>query len=128
MKSIVGLVWVICVLFSCTGTKTDDTPGPDLGTTVEGVYKINNISGGAISNPSYNVLVNNRSKTSVNISEVINNTATDFSEVTLKDVGNSKIEFSQTNGGNSIAGFFLNGAMEYTLVTGNTSKVVKARR
>lgn len=117
------------VLMACSASsKNDDDQSPNLAAQVEGVYKINNISGTAISNPSYNVLVNIQSKTSITMREVINNATNNFQDVPLTDAGANRIEFAQMNGTGSIQGFFLNGVLEYTLVSGNTSKTVKARR
>jgi hypothetical protein len=134
MKYYVVYLAIALVGFSCASSKQGDD-GPDLSSMVEGVYKINNIAtnGGAgtpVSNPSYNVLVNRNGNTMADMREVVGNTQTVFTAVslTMNATTANKIEFIQSNGSEVIRGYFLNGALEYTLVKGNTSKVVKANK
>ncbi len=122
------ILFCALALGACSASNQDDDQGPHLGALVEGVYKIRTISGTVVANPSYNVLVSIQSKTLITISEVMNNTATNFQDVPLTDAGGNRIEFTQMNGTASIQGFFLNGVVEYTLVSGHTSKMVKAMR
>ena len=132
IKNVFGYFLVALIAFSCSTSKQDNN-GPDLSSAIEGVYKINTVALNGVdetnvSSPSNNVLVNRKGYKTCDISEVIGNAQTYFSEVPLTDVGSNKIEFAQTNGTASIRGYFLNGLLEYTLSKGSNYKVVKARR